>query len=87
MWFADDAPVDELRRIPGVDVDEVRGSEVRGVFEGAPDALLAVLARHRVAHLLVPEPDLEDAFLRFYESDDPNGTDEPTVADPAERST
>jgi ABC-2 type transport system ATP-binding protein len=71
VWFAEDAPVDALRETSGVEVHEVRGNEVRGVFEGTPDGLLAVLARHRVEHLLVPEPDLEDAFLRFYEDPEP----------------
>ena len=46
---------------------DVRGSEVSGVIEGPPNGLLAVLARHPVDHLLMPEPDLEQAFLRYYE--------------------
>jgi hypothetical protein len=39
---------------------------VRGVVEGSPSALLALLARYPVDHLLMPEPELEDAFLRLY---------------------
>lgn len=70
--FRDAAPVDELRSIPSVAEVEVRESEVRGVFEGSPDALLRVLARHSVDQILMPEPDLEDAFLRFF-NDDTNG--------------
>jgi hypothetical protein len=58
-----------LRATPGVSDLEVRGSEVSGVVEGGPGGLLTVLARHPVDHLLLPEPDLEQAFLRFYEED------------------
>jgi ABC-2 type transport system ATP-binding protein len=65
-WFTGPAPLDELEAA-GVREVDVRGSEVRGVIEGAPNALLAVLARHPVEHLILSEPDLEQAFLRFYE--------------------
>ena len=64
-------PVQELRTARGVSDVEVRGDEVTGLVEGAPDALLSVLARHPVASLLMPEPDLEDAFLRMYDSEEP----------------
>jgi ABC-2 type transport system ATP-binding protein len=69
VWFADEAPVEELRAVPGVHDLLVRGREVSGVVDGAPDGLIAVLARHRVEHLLLPEPDLEQAFLSLYEEE------------------
>jgi ABC-2 type transport system ATP-binding protein len=69
VWFAGPAPGDELRRTPGVGDVEVHGNEARGVVEGAPGPLLAVLARHDVSHLVLPEPDLEQAFLRFYRAE------------------
>ena len=65
--FRADAPEAELRAAPGVSELDVRGTDATGVVEGAPEGLLAVLARHPVAHLLMPEPDLTDAFLRYYE--------------------
>ena len=68
-WFAGPAPDAELHALPGVRVVEVRGSEAHGVFEGDPGPLLALLARHRVTHVVLPEPDLEQPFLRFYEDD------------------
>ncbi|MHC5209313.1 MAG: ABC transporter ATP-binding protein [Planctomycetota bacterium] len=37
---------------------------------GALGPLLAVLARHPVGHMAFPEPDLEDAFRRYYSADD-----------------
>lgn len=71
--FAGPPPMDELRALPGVAELEVRGSEVEGVFEGPPGPLLGVLSRNEVRHVLLPEPDLEDAFLRYYEADLPSG--------------
>lgn len=68
-WFAADPPEAELRAVPGVSDLKVRGREVSGVIEGPPAALLALFGRSRVEHLHWPEPDLEDAFLRFYEED------------------
>ncbi len=69
-WFGGDPPEAALRAVPGVSDLVVRGREVSGVIEGAPAGLLAVLGRSRVDHLHWPEPDLEDAFLRFYQDDD-----------------
>jgi ABC-2 type transport system ATP-binding protein len=73
VWFADEpaaaAAARELRAATGVAAIEARGREVEGVVEGSPTPLLRVLARHPVERLLVPEPDLEDAFLRLYEED------------------
>jgi beta-exotoxin I transport system ATP-binding protein len=69
VWFAGDPPVDELRALGGVAELEVRGQEVSGVVEGRPGPLLEVLGRHEIEHVLLPEPDLEDAFLRLYEED------------------
>jgi ABC-2 type transport system ATP-binding protein len=66
-WFADEPPVAALRAAPGVRDLIIRRREVSGVVDGAPDGLVAVLARHRLEHLLLPEPDLEQAFLSLYE--------------------
>ena len=70
MWFVGPVPEAQLRDVTGVRDLEVRGAEASGVVEGDPNGLLAVLARHSVSHLILPEPDLERAFLRFYEDDD-----------------
>jgi ABC-2 type transport system ATP-binding protein len=67
-WFAGEPPLDDLRAVPNVhDVVHVHGREVTGVVDGSPDGLLAVLAQHPLEHLLLPEPDLEQAFLAWYE--------------------
>jgi ABC-2 type transport system ATP-binding protein len=69
VWFGGPPPADELRRAAGVRSVVVRGREVSGLVEGTPNELLAVLARHPVEHLLLPEADLEQAFLHFYEAE------------------
>jgi ABC-2 type transport system ATP-binding protein len=69
VWFDGAPPVEELSSVPGVDDLEVRDSEVSGVLEGSPSTLMAVLGRHAIVRVLFPEPDLEDAFLRYYEAD------------------
>jgi ABC-2 type transport system ATP-binding protein len=68
-WFADEPPEAELRAVPGVAELEFHGREVSGVVEGSPTPLLEVLGRHPLEHVLMPEPDLEQAFLRLYEGD------------------
>ncbi len=68
-WFADDPPVGELEAVPGVHDVLVQGREVSGVVDGSPDELVRVLAGHRLEHLLLPEPDLEQAFLDLYQDD------------------
>jgi ABC-2 type transport system ATP-binding protein len=67
VWFDGDAPEDELRSLGGVrDLRIEHGNEASGSIEGPPGEFLALLARHPVAHLLMPEPDLEQAFLDYY---------------------
>jgi ABC-2 type transport system ATP-binding protein len=76
VWFVGEAPIAELSRLTSIrDVEVMHGNEARGLIAGAPGELLQLLARHEVAHLLLPEPDLEQAFLHFYsgEADDQGG--------------
>ena len=67
VWFDGDVPEAELAAVPSVrDLQVLHGTEARGSIEGSPREFLAVLSRHAVAHLLLPEPDLEQAFLDYY---------------------
>jgi hypothetical protein len=66
VWFSGPPPEDEPRRAAGVHDVDVRDREVTGYVDGPPNELLAVLARHPVEHLLLPEADLEQAFLRYW---------------------
>ena len=66
-WFEGPAPETALRAIPAVrDLEILHGTEARGTIEGDPRELLAMLAQHELTHLLLPEPDLEHAFLDYY---------------------
>jgi ABC-2 type transport system ATP-binding protein len=67
VWFADTAPEQALRSLAAVrDLEILHGTEARGTIEGDPRQFLATLAAHAVTHLLMPEPDLEQAFLDYY---------------------
>ncbi len=65
VQFADPAPLAELS-LPGITVTRSEPDAVELLVAGPLDPLLAVLARHRVRHLVFPEPTLEDAFARYY---------------------
>jgi ABC-2 type transport system ATP-binding protein len=65
--FAGEAPLAELE-LSGVELVEHDGSAVVLRVSGELDPLLAVLARHSVAHLVFPEPSLEEAFVELYRS-------------------
>ncbi len=69
------AAFDELARLTSVSGITRRGNEVDAVLTGPPGELLAVLSRHDVEHFVLPEPELEDVFLRLY-----GGPDERTEA-------
>jgi len=66
VWFAASPPVDALHDLPSVSDLEIRDREVRGTIVGDPNPLLRLLAEHPVAHVVLPEPELEEAFLRLY---------------------
>jgi ABC-2 type transport system ATP-binding protein len=62
-------PAEQVRSLPGVAEVRVEGDELIGVVTGSPVELLEVLAAAGVQRLLMPEADLEDAFLRYYDDD------------------
>ncbi len=66
VWFADEADGAELLATPGLEDPVVDGRRLAATLSGPVDPVLAVLARHRVASLIVEEPNLEDAFLDLY---------------------
>jgi hypothetical protein len=66
VWFAEDVPATELEAIPGLDGVVVEGRRLEATLSGAVDPVLAALARHHVASLIIEEPNLEDAFLDLY---------------------
>jgi ABC-2 type transport system ATP-binding protein len=66
VWFAEDVADDELRGIPGLDAIVIEGRRLAATLSGPLDPVLAVLARHHLAGLVIEEPNLEDAFLDLY---------------------
>jgi beta-exotoxin I transport system ATP-binding protein len=70
LEFVERLDVGFLTAIPGVNSVERRGDGLHLEVSGSLDPLLQELARHRVAELSVREPDLEETFLDFYETDD-----------------
>ena len=68
VHFVDPVPEDQLGALSSVEELAVRGHEATGVLTGPPDGFLEVLSKHSVLHVTMPEPDLEDAFLQYYES-------------------
>ena len=66
VWFADDVDPSEIRATPGLVDPVVEGRRLAATLSGPVDPVLAVLARHPVASLVMEEPNLEDAFLDLY---------------------
>lgn len=66
--FADAVPdADVLAALPGAESVERHGERSLHVrWTGPPTPLLRELARHELASLTAPEPDLETAFLSYY---------------------
>jgi ABC-2 type transport system ATP-binding protein len=65
--FEGEVPAAELLALAGVRDPRVDGQRFTGVVSGSLQPLVAVLARHPIADLLVEEPDLEETFLELYE--------------------
>ena len=66
VWFADDVDPSEIRATPGLVDPVVEGRRLAATLSGPVDPVIAVLARHSIASLVMEEPNLEDAFLDLY---------------------
>ncbi|WP_435597652.1 ABC transporter ATP-binding protein [Streptomyces anulatus] len=74
----EDVPLAALAGLEGASDVERRDPEgplVSLAWAGSPDALLKLLAGHRITTLTAPEPDLEEAFLEYYQRDVPGSRD------------
>lgn len=85
----ENVPLTALAGLEGASDVERRDPEgplVSLAWAGSPDALLKLLAGHRITTLTAPEPDLEEAFLEYYQRDVPGSrdaeADEPSAAGP-----
>lgn len=68
--FASPVPEAAFARLPGVSGVQVRGDTLRCVLTGGADALVKALAAYPVLDLRGHEPDLEEAFLSYYQEAD-----------------
>ncbi len=73
--FAGPVATDEFEALPGARDVTVEDRTIRLRFEGPPDALVKLAARHEVADLVSAPVDLEEVFLTFYRAE--GGSDAP----------
>jgi ABC-2 type transport system ATP-binding protein len=64
--FADDVPVDRLKRIEGLDQLVVTDHHATALLRGAVGPLIAAIADRRVTSFISREPSLEEIFLTYY---------------------
>jgi ABC-2 type transport system ATP-binding protein len=64
--FADRAPAERLRALPGFEQLTVEDHRVTGMFRGNFEPLLAALATAHVTKFVSREPSLEEIFLGYY---------------------
>ena len=70
--FAHRAPIAALTDLAGPDavmVQDQQDAVVTVDWGGSPDELLGLLGQHSVESLVVPEVDLENSFLTYYEDE------------------
>jgi len=66
ITFADQPPLANLRKVPGVKVASHKGANVTVHLRGELTPLLAELAKHEVVKLDARQLDLEEMFMRYY---------------------
>jgi ABC-2 type transport system ATP-binding protein len=66
VWFAEGIEDAAMRAIPGLEDPVLEGTRLTATLSGPIDPVVAALARHRLASLVIEEPNLEDAFLDLY---------------------
>ncbi len=64
--FADDVPVDRLKRVEGLDQLVVTDHRATGLLRGTFEPLMAAVAGTRVIGFTSREPSLEEIFLTYY---------------------
>jgi len=62
-------PTDGLLHLPGVTNLEQHGSEVRFLFGGDINLVIAQLQGRPIRNLLIEEPSLEEIFMHYYQKE------------------
>jgi ABC-2 type transport system ATP-binding protein len=73
IQFSEAVPPEEFSRLPNVGNVEAQGNLIRLTVDGSVDAVVKAAARHDVVDIASHEPSLEEIFLRYYGSEDPDG--------------
>jgi ABC-2 type transport system ATP-binding protein len=68
IWFESEPPMDELSKVGGLQDLKREGRRVTATLGGGIQQLIDMLARQRVASMLVEQPDLEEAFIELYDA-------------------
>ena len=66
VFFETPPPTEALGALPGLVDPQVTDQRFTATLSGPIGPLLSLLAQHKVASMLVEEPDLEEAFLDLY---------------------
>lgn len=66
VWFSDAEEGTERLAIPGLEDVVIEGRRLAATLSGPIDPVVAALAQHHLASLVVEEPNLEDAFFDLY---------------------
>lgn len=69
VTFGQKMQLGELKKIPGVQKVDVQNDQYSLHIHGDLSPLLAFLAKHRVTHLATRELNLEEQFMKYYETD------------------
>lgn len=64
--FADDVPLDRLKRVEGLDQLVVTDHRATGLLRGTFEPLMAAVAGARIVAFTSREPSLEEIFLTYY---------------------
>lgn len=68
ITFAEEAPLAELRKVKDAKIENLSGKQVTLHINGDLSQLFSVLARHKVVHIDARHLDLEEMFMKFYQS-------------------
>lgn len=70
LEFVDDINAEDLVNLAGVSDLNIDNNIVHFLFKGDINNIVELIAKYRLANLLVEEPDLEDIFMHYYQTDE-----------------
>lgn len=58
--------VTDLKKLKGFHIKNLKANSIESLYAGDVNALVAILARHKVDNLHIHDADLESVFMKFY---------------------